>query len=73
MFYSLQYTWIATRGFRFRPWQSPYLRWRIETFSGTPADSIDFKTFWSFFWTHRKELVTFMRWCAQMKKIHGMK
>lgn len=73
MLYWIQYAWVATRGYRLRPWQSPYLCWRIETFSGIPADAIDFKTFWKFFWTHRKELITFMRWSAQMKKAHGMK
>ncbi len=33
----LRFLWRATRGYRLRPWRSPYLRWRIETYWGTPA------------------------------------
>jgi hypothetical protein len=34
MWNALSYYWIAARGFRFHPWDSPYLRWRLETFLG---------------------------------------
>ena len=30
-----------TRGYRLRPWRSPYLRWRIETYWGLHADRSD--------------------------------
>src|SRR3972149_824640 len=29
--YSLRFLRVASRGYRLCPWQSPYLRWRIET------------------------------------------
>ncbi len=63
-----RYAWIASRGYRWRPWKSSYLRWRIETFSGIHADQIDFKTFWKFLWTYRRELAELMRWTGEMRK-----
>ena len=29
---TLRYYWIAARGYRFTPWRSPYIQWRLETF-----------------------------------------
>jgi hypothetical protein len=57
----------ATRGYRLRPWRSPFLRWRMETYWGTPADEIDFEDFWRFVWEHRKELSRFLRWTERMQ------
>jgi len=54
--------WRLTRGYRLRPWRSPYLRWRIETYSGLHADSITFADFWSFAWKERRELRRYLRW-----------
>ena len=54
--------WRATRGYRFTPWRSPYLRWRIETYWGLHADRIGFKDFWRFLWTRRKDLKRFANW-----------
>ncbi len=59
--------WRLTRGYRVCPWRSPYLRWRIETYSGTPAEGIDFSRFWSFVWRHRRELLRYQRWAARME------
>jgi hypothetical protein len=56
--------WRLARGYRLRPWRSPYLRWRIETFSGMHADQIDFRTFWSFVWCRRAELARYLHWAA---------
>jgi len=60
----LRLFWQFTRGYHLRPWRSPYLRWRIETYWGWPADSIDFRRFWSFVWQHRGELARYSRWAA---------
>jgi hypothetical protein len=73
MFYGIRYFWIASRGYRLRPWKSPYLRWRIETYSGIHADQIDFRTFWKFAWSNRRDLAAFLKWSAEMQKQHGMK
>lgn len=50
------------------PWRSPYLRWRIETYSGLHAESIGFLDFWRFLWRERSHLVRFLRWVDEMKK-----
>ena len=54
--------WQLARGYRLRPWRSPYLRWRIETYWGLHAEDIDFASFWKFAWGHRKELLRYLRW-----------
>ena len=56
----------STRGYRFRPWASPYLRWRIETYSGLPADSVTGWVFWRFTWLRRRELGRFLLWAGEM-------
>lgn len=56
--------WRLARGYRLRPWRSPYLRWRIETYSGIAADKIDFRTFWGFCWRRRGDLIRYLRWAA---------
>jgi hypothetical protein len=58
--------WRLTRGYRLRPWASPYLRWRIETYSGIPAGEIGFREFWRFSWQHRKDLARYLQWAARM-------
>ena len=64
----LRYLWRATRGYRTQPWRSPYLRWRIETYWGIEAESIQPADFWRFVWTRRRELSRFLRWADSM---HG--
>ncbi|HEX3878006.1 MAG TPA: hypothetical protein VHW24_13530 [Bryobacteraceae bacterium] len=56
-----------SRGYRLRPWRSPYLRWRIETFSGIHADQIGFREFWRFTWARRRELARYLKWAALMQ------
>ena len=56
--------WRLARGYRLRPWRSPYLRWRLETYSGLHADAIDFRTFWKFAWKHWKDLRRYLEWAA---------
>jgi hypothetical protein len=58
----LRFLWDISRGYRSRPWQSPYLRWRIETYSGMPAESIDAAAFRRFVWTERRSLLTYLQW-----------
>jgi hypothetical protein len=58
--------WRLSRGYRFRPWRSPYLRWRIETYWGLPAEEIAFAQFWSFAWRQRSELLRYLRWAERM-------
>lgn len=69
MFSVLRYLWITTRGYRWRPWKSPYLRWRIETYAGISAEAITGAIFWKFIFSHRKELLRFLRW---VRRMHGL-
>lgn len=61
-----RFLWRATRGYRLTPWRSPYLRWRIETYSGLHAEDIDFRTFWRYVWRHRRDLLRFLAWADRM-------
>jgi hypothetical protein len=63
----LRALWEMTRGYRLRPWKSPYLRWRIETYSGLHADQIGFAEFWSFTWRERANLLRYLRWADRMR------
>ena len=62
----LRVLWRLTRGYRLRPWRSPYLLWRIETYSGLHADRISFRQFWGFAWRNRGELWRYLKWAALM-------
>jgi hypothetical protein len=62
----LRILWRLSRGYRLRPWRSPYLRWRIETFWGIPADSVTAPVFWRFVWQRRKDLLRYLRWAERM-------
>jgi hypothetical protein len=60
--------WRLARGYRLTPWRSPYLRWRIETYWGIHADRVGFAQFWKFAWSHRAELVRYLRWAAEQER-----
>ena len=62
----LALVWKSARGFRLRPWRSPYLRWRIETFAGLQADQIGFREFWGFLWRERAALRRYLHWAGSM-------
>ncbi|MBM3726729.1 MAG: hypothetical protein FJW40_15060 [Acidobacteria bacterium] len=64
----LGYLWRASRGYRLRPWASPYLRWRIETFWGLHAERITFRQFFRFLWSQRRELRRFLHWADRMSR-----
>lgn len=64
----LLYLWKASRGYRLAPWRSPYLRWRIETYWGLPAEAMTGGDFWRFTWQHRAQLLRFLRWAERMEK-----
>jgi hypothetical protein len=60
--------WRLSRGYRLRPWRSPYLKWRIETYSGIEAGRITCRQFWEFTWKRRRELLRYLHWAAEMSK-----
>lgn len=60
--------WRMTQGYRWRPWASPYLRWRLETYWGLHAGEITFRAFWRFVWQRRRELWRYLRWADRMRR-----
>jgi hypothetical protein len=67
MIEGLRFLWNATRGERLRPWRSPYLRWRLETYTGQRADTIQASDFWRLFWSEKRQLFRFLRWTGEIK------
>jgi hypothetical protein len=67
VFNILRFILNATRGHRLAPWRSPYLRWRIETYTGLKMDKIGFFAFWNFLIHERGELFRFLQWTAEME------
>jgi hypothetical protein len=68
MRYRLRFLWNATKGHRLAPWRSPYLLWRIETYTGVKMTQIGFLEFWEFVWRERHELWRFLKWTGQMER-----
>ena len=71
--YILRFLWNATRGHRLAPWRSPYLRWRIETYTGIKMQSIGFLEFFEFTWRERRELLRFLAWTGEMERYARVK
>jgi hypothetical protein len=72
MLASLRFIWNATRGHRLRPWRSEYLKWRIETYSGKKAESLQPKDVISFLWNEKGNLLSFLRWTDEMEGFRRM-
>ena len=62
----LRTLWRLTRGYRLRPWRSPYLLWRLETYWGLHAGEITFGQFWELMWRQRWEMLRYLRWVGRM-------
>jgi hypothetical protein len=58
----IRLAWRLAKGYRLRPWRSPYLRWRIETWSGIEAAKITPTMFLRFAWKNRAELIRYLKW-----------
>ncbi len=64
MLHLLQFYWLASRGYRFHPWDSPYIQWRFETFLGKEAANLDASKFFRLSWKYRHQLQSFSEWAA---------
>jgi hypothetical protein len=64
----VRFLWNATRGYRLTPWRSPYLRWRIETYSGKKAETLTVSSIFAFVWASRWELLSFLMWTGQVER-----
>jgi hypothetical protein len=67
----LRIAWRLSKGYRLRPWCSPYLRWRIETYSGMHADRITAGDFFRFAWSERRDLIRYLHWADKMDRSPG--
>ncbi len=67
MWYIFRFLWNATRGHHLAPWRSPYLRWRIETYTGVKMHNIGLFEFLGFMWREKRELSRFLHWTADME------
>jgi len=68
MFAPIRFLWNATRGHRFAPWRSEYLKWRIETYSGKKADTLLGRDVLAFVWRSRWELLDFLAWTGSLER-----
>ena len=64
----LLFLWDATRGNRFRPWRSSYLRWRLETYTGQKADTVGLGDFWRLAVKEKFQIIRFMRWAGRLNR-----
>jgi len=65
----LRYYWKVSRGHRLRPWKSPYLRWRMETFFGPQAEPASASRFLSLLWRERRRLREFIAWTDEYHRV----
>ena len=68
MLSAFRYYWVAARGYRFRPWASPYIRWRLETFFGGDMHSLGAGEFFRLVWRERERLERFLEWAEQSRR-----
>ena len=64
----LRFIWNSTRGHRLAPWRSEFLRWRVETYSGKPAETLTARDIFGFMWASRWELLDFLAWTGRMDR-----
>ena len=68
IFRMMSYYWKVSRGYRLRPWRSPYLRWRMETFFGQEAEPAGASRFFSLLWRERRRLREFLAWTDDYRR-----
>lgn len=66
MRYILRFLWNSTRGHRLTPWRSPYLKWRLETYTGLKMEKIGLWQILGILWHEHGELWRFLLWTARM-------
>jgi hypothetical protein len=69
LFRFISYYWTVSRGYRLRPWKSPYLRWRMETFFGPEAEPAGASHFVSLLWRERRRLREFLAWTDEYRRL----
>jgi hypothetical protein len=65
----IRYYWISAKGYRLHPWNSPYLRWRFETFLGREAEHLTAAKFVRLSWKYRGQMEDFIAWADERRRI----
>ena len=68
MFTAVRYYWTTARGYRLRPWASPYIRWRLETFFGGDMHALGASEFFTLLWRERARFENFLEWVAERRR-----
>jgi hypothetical protein len=68
MLKTIGHYWSVSRGYRFAPWKSPYLRWRFETFLGKEAADMTAGKFFHLVWKYRDQMSRFVDWAAERRR-----
>ena len=68
MLTDVRYYWIISKVYRLRPWKSPYLQWRMETFLGPAAANLTAGKFFAYMWRERARIRRFVAWAAEMRR-----
>ena len=71
MWNALSFYWIAAAGYRLHPWDSPYLRWRLETFLGAEAENLNREQFVKILWKYRHQMQNFVDWAAERRRMQA--
>ena len=62
---------MAARGYRLHPWDSPYMRWRLETFLGKEAENLSAVQFMKILWKYRQQMQNFVDWAAERSRVQA--
>ncbi len=65
---AVQFWWRSSAGHRLRPWRSPYLRWRVETYTGKPAGTLRLRDFLRLAISERRQMGRFFLWSGELKQ-----
>lgn len=71
MWNALSFYWIAAAGYRLHPWDSPYLRWRLETFLGVEGENLSSSQFLKILWKYRHQMQNFVDWAAERRRVQS--
>jgi hypothetical protein len=70
---AFRFWWNGCKGYRLTPWRSPYLRWRVETYTGKPASTLRFSDFVELFLSERGQIGHYLRWLGELRVLAGAK
>ena len=69
----LRYYWLTAKGYRLNPWNSPYLRWRFETYLGPEAANMTASRFFHLCWKYRAQMERFLDWATERRQAQRRK